>query len=144
MTANDYYNQITHRAHQRVRDRRARKPRLYDWEAEKLLKLFIREHGLKGWKARIDVGSVFPDKEQTFGFCLVGLKQIHITPFCIQRCTPLEIKDTVLHEIAHALVGNGVKHAHGVEWQGMAEKIGVRGDHILDCVIGCSDRGEFD
>ena len=39
---------------------------------------------------------------------------------------PEVIKNTILHEIAHAIVGYGVS-AHGSEWKRMAMSIGCNG-----------------
>lgn len=41
-----------------------------------------------------------------------------------QRNGPAEIRDTMLHEIAHALVGRG--HGHGPVWRAMARRVGAR------------------
>lgn len=43
----------------------------------------------------------------------------HLTPLC----SPEQVRQTVLHEIAHALVGPG--HGHGPVWQAKAKEVGA-------------------
>ena len=50
----------------------------------------------------------------------LGYKYIH-------RATKKELKDTILHEIAHALVGHKVQ-AHGKIWKSKAIEIGCSGN----------------
>ena len=46
--------------------------------------------------------------------------------------TPDEVKDTLLHEIAHALVGS--QHQHNTTWRDKAIEIGCKGNR---CVSFC-------
>ncbi len=56
------------------------------------------------------------------GICYEDEKEIRISgPICDVETEDF-IKDTILHETAHALAGN--KHAHGIVWQGWARKVG--------------------
>lgn len=50
------------------------------------------------------------------------------TPFLSEA----EVKDTVLHEIAHALAG--FKAAHGYKWKAMARKVGANPTRTADNV----------
>ena len=57
-----------------------------------------------------------------FGWCGFTKKQILLSHPLVLVNSPERVKDTVLHEIAHALVGPG--HHHGRVWKDKAREIG--------------------
>ena len=71
-----------------------------------------------GWVFKIDRAI------RRLGCCIEGRKEIHLSQHFIELNDDAEIKDTILHEIAHALVG-GINH-HNHVWQTMAINLGCR------------------
>lgn len=72
-------------------------------------------HDLDGWTP--DIGSA----TNSFGRCIHSSKIIRIS-LPLARLNPDQIVPTILHEIAHALVGPG--HGHGRVWQRKVVEIG--------------------
>lgn len=52
------------------------------------------------------------------------LKKITLSKPLTLLCTKDQVRETLLHEIAHALVGP--KHGHGPVWQKMARQVGAQ------------------
>lgn len=80
---------------------------------------------LVGW--RITVSSRM---NRALGKCRYRSKTIQLSPAHVQLNDAEKVRETVLHEIAHALVGPG--HGHDHVWRAMAVKVGakpVRCDH---------------
>lgn len=86
--------------------------------AEKLARRLMDRHGLQDWLFAWD------DAVKRFGYCYYYRKCITLS----RVLTPLQsrehVTNTILHEIAHALVGYQGSH-HGPEWQAMARKLGA-------------------
>ena len=90
-------------------------------EVAALGKHLIREHevksGLKvGWQFAFDLAPA------RGGLCRHREKQITLSVTYCQKASKEEIVDTILHEIAHAIVGP--KHGHGATWKAAARQIG--------------------
>ena len=77
--------------------------------------------------------------EWTFGFdlstvrggvCRYQHKRIDLSVSFCQRATRVEIEDTLLHEIAHAIAG--VEHRHDEVWKATARKIGCTAERCHD------------
>lgn len=84
-------------------------------EAEQLLK----DHGLR------DLGWIFEfsNEKRHVGRCFHDQKRIVFSKHFVDN-TPMEkIRDTILHEIAHALVGSG--HGHDDVWKLKAIEVGA-------------------
>lgn len=62
-------------------------------------------------------------RKRAYGLCSYRDKTIQLSKPLTAHMTEAEVKDTILHEIAHALVGPG--HGHGKVWKAMARKIGA-------------------
>jgi len=58
------------------------------------------------------------------GLCLYHHRTIELSIHFVLRNGQEEILDTILHEIAHALVGP--KHGHGQAWKRKCQEIGAR------------------
>ena len=85
-------------------------------EAERLMS----RHGLTGWSFQ------FEDASKQAGVCVFGLKVIGLSRLYCLHATDRQVRDTILHEIAHALVGP--KHNHDAAWKAVARSIGCAGD----------------
>ena len=81
-------------------------------------RLLMDEHGLYDWKFE------FSNDIHTMGWCWYKEKTLKFSKRYTHHGWE-EIEDTILHEIAHALVGPKVK-AHGVEWRRKARELGAR------------------
>lgn len=94
-------------------------------DAQKLAIQKMREHGLENWILRFDRA-----KTRT-GICRYSDSSISLSePFVLVN-DEAEVLDTILHEIAHALVGPG--HHHDVTWRIRARSVGAR---PMSCASG--------
>ncbi len=93
--------------------------------AAKFLRAKLDEHGLKDWHVRITT-----DPNQPFlGLCVYKDKTIIINAHHVDIHPEAEVKNTNLHEVAHAIVGPG--HGHDEVWTDKAREIGC--DNTLPC-----------
>jgi len=81
-------------------------------------KLMVR-HQLSHWSFQFDHGT------QRAGCCHYKTQVISVSIAYAKHCSEAEIKDTILHEIAHALVGKA--HNHDAVWKAKAVEIGCSG-----------------
>ena len=89
----------------------------------------LREHGLDDW-------TIVADRAKTrAGVCRFGRRQIGISRPMTVLHSEEEVLDTILHEIAHALVGP--QHGHDAVWRAKALEIGCSGER---CVSADSPR----
>lgn len=94
----------------------------------------------------------FNNNKTRAGMCLFSPPSIFISNYFVNspRTTSKDIKDVILHELAHAMTGPYVENPHGVEWKTCAKEIGCSGDrcskpfitlnqcnYILKCPKGC-------
>jgi predicted SprT family Zn-dependent metalloprotease len=100
----------------------------------------LAEHRLDGWKFTFD------HAKRRGGACHYGRKVISLSLGFAAAASQAEVDDTVLHEIAHALVGR--RHNHDAVWQAKARAIGCTAQrcHSVEftphplmarCVNGC-------
>jgi len=78
----------------------------------------------------------FDNARSRVGFCSHRKKIISLSREYIPQLERSEVKDTILHEIAHALVGSGNGHNH--IWKQKAIDIGCNGKRLYlgdACVI---------
>lgn len=80
----------------------------------------MREHGLdkEGWTFDLS------QTQRRIGDCYYDKKLIRFSINYLLKSSDAQIRDTILHEIAHALVGPDVK-SHGYEWQYKAMQVGA-------------------
>lgn len=86
----------------------------------------MAEHGLKEWSFKFDHST------RRAGCCDYRNKTIFLSILHAGTGSDEDIRDTILHEIAHALVGR--KHHHNATWKAKAIEIGCTGErtHTLE------------
>jgi predicted SprT family Zn-dependent metalloprotease len=100
----------------------------------------LQRHGLKDWHFAFD------DATRRAGSCQYRRKTITLSRHLARNASEAEILDTLLHEIAHALVGP--RHNHDAAWRAKAVEIGSSGKrchalrfapprYIVSCRNGC-------
>jgi predicted SprT family Zn-dependent metalloprotease len=100
----------------------------------------LQRHGLKDWHFAFD------DATRRAGSCQYRRKTITLSRHLARNASEAEILDTLLHEIAHALVGP--RHNHDAAWRAKAIEIGSSGErchalrfapprYIVSCRNGC-------
>ncbi|MCY4128381.1 MAG: SprT-like domain-containing protein [Gammaproteobacteria bacterium] len=91
-------------------------------EAETLLE----KHGLKSWRFGFDHAT------RRGGRCMFDRQEISLSEQFAIAASDEEVTDTILHEIAHALVGP--KHGHDATWKATAKRLGcsARVTHDID------------
>lgn len=90
-------------------------------DAEDLAFGLMFEHGLiqDGWTFKFD------NARRRFGVCNYTNKRIGLSAPLTKIREPDNVRNTILHEIAHALVGRG--HGHDSVWRSKAIEIGCNG-----------------
>ena len=76
----------------------------------------VQRHGLEGWAVDFD------GAKRRAGVCRYDRRVIGLSAPLTRLHDESEVRDTILHEIAHALVGAGA--GHGPVWQAQARAIG--------------------
>ncbi len=76
----------------------------------------MKTHGLSDWTLKLD------HARRRAGSCDYGKKQITLSRHYVRYAEDSHIEDTILHEIAHALVGP--RHGHDAVWRMKAREIG--------------------
>ena len=86
-------------------------------EAAELARELMDEHGLQDWSFE------FSSARRRLGECREREKLIRVAIHHAVAGDPRGIRDTILHEIAHALAG--AKSGHGPAWKAIARRIGA-------------------
>jgi len=97
-------------------------------------------HGLVGWRIKLD------HARRRAGQCDYTNKTISLSRLYVRHADIGHIRDTILHEIAHALVGP--RHGHDAVWRQKAREIGcsatrchslsfARARWVMTCPNGC-------
>ncbi len=100
----------------------------------------LAEHGLADWCFDFDHAT------RRAGCCDYRHERISLALQFARQASEAEITDTLLHEIAHALVGK--KHNHDAVWRAKAQQLGSSGErchdsrfcpprYIIACRNGC-------
>jgi predicted SprT family Zn-dependent metalloprotease len=100
-------------------------PRLV--EVEVLARQLMAAHQLHGWSFR------FNRSKTNMGLCRFDPRIIELSAYFAERNEEAAIRDTILHEIAHALVGPG--HGHDAVWRRMCVRVGARPERLSYEVI---------
>lgn len=84
--------------------------------ARDLARALMKQHGLHNWTFRFD------HARRRFGSCQPGRKVITLSKPLTFLNDEAQVRDTILHEIAHALTpGDG----HGARWKACCVRIGA-------------------
>jgi predicted SprT family Zn-dependent metalloprotease len=91
-------------------------------KAQQLALELMEKHDLmeRGWRFGFD------NAKRRFGCCNYSYKQITLSQALTLVNDEVRVKNTILHEIAHALVGRG--HGHNGVWKRKALEIGCDGN----------------
>lgn len=91
------------------------------YKAQQLAVELMEKHNLfeTGWRFGFDRA------KRRFGCCNYTHKEITLSSALVLINDEARVKNTILHEIAHAIVGRG--HGHGSVWVRMAIAIGCDG-----------------
>ena len=98
---------------------------MHPHDAQELARELMRQHGLfeAGWRFRFD------HARRRFGSCQYGPRFITLSRALTLLNGEAEVRDTLLHEIAHALTpGDG----HGPRWRAKCREIGARPRRCYD------------
>jgi predicted SprT family Zn-dependent metalloprotease len=91
-------------------------------QAEQLARKLLKTFGLPDWSFRFNKSKVH------LGLCKYGPRAIELSRHFVERNAPEMVTDTLLHEIAHALVGPG--HGHDAAWKEACARIGARPERL--------------
>ena len=100
----------------------------------------MQQHGLTGWRIKLD------HARRRAGQCDFNTKVISLSRLYVRNAEKDHIRDTILHEIAHALVGP--HHGHDAVWRQKAREIGCTATRchslsfskarwVMQCPNGC-------
>jgi predicted SprT family Zn-dependent metalloprotease len=78
----------------------------------------LAEHSLQDWTFRVDYA------RNRLGSCHYAKREITVSRHFASHNDTDAIRETLLHEIAHALAGAG--EGHGPKWQREARRLGIR------------------
>jgi predicted SprT family Zn-dependent metalloprotease len=91
-------------------------------EVRLLAEQLLAAHGLDGWSFR------FNRSKLNLGLCRWGVRTIELSVYFVER-NPLEaVRQTLLHEVAHALAGR--QAGHGPAWKAVCLRIGARPERL--------------
>jgi hypothetical protein len=86
-------------------------------QAERLARSLMDEHGLWDWTFKFSTRL-----RTTMGYCEAPTRTIGMSQQYVEANTKTVVRSVILHEIAHALVGDNM--GHGPEFQAKAIEIG--------------------
>lgn len=92
--------------------------------AAALARRLMDEHGLQRW------GFAFDRAKRRAGACHHHTRRITLSAALTALHDEAQVRDTILHEIAHALVGP--QHGHDEVWRRTAIQIGSSGERTFD------------
>jgi SprT protein len=87
-------------------------------DAEQLAKSLMAQHRLRRWTF------VYNRGKRTLGLCDYTRKRIELSMYFVAHNDQAAVRDTILHEIAHALAGR--RAGHGPAWRAACQRIGAK------------------
>lgn len=100
---------------------------LVESQALKRARRLMDQHNLHDWKICLD------NATRRAGQCRYRTKTIGLTRLYVRKVDPAQLENTILHEIAHALVG--AHHHHDAVWKSTAKKIGCTAERCHDHIF---------
>jgi predicted SprT family Zn-dependent metalloprotease len=95
-------------------------------EIGRLASGLLAVHGLQDWSFS------FNRRKREMGLCLYEPKLIQLSLHFILLNDDAAVRDTLLHEVAHALTGPG--HGHDVTWKRRCLEVGAIPERLCDDV----------
>lgn len=92
--------------------------------ARALARSLLTDHGLYDWDF------VFNRRKRSFGLCDYTRRTIFLSFVLTEFNGEAEVRDTLRHEIAHALAGP--RAVHGTAWRKVAREIGAKPRRCYD------------
>ncbi|MFC7878147.1 SprT-like domain-containing protein [Isoptericola sp. NPDC057391] len=92
-------------------------------DAASLARGLMAEHGLSGWTFRFDRA------RRRAGLCRYDRREISLSGPLAELYDEADVREVVLHEIAHALAG--ARHGHDAVWRATARSIGSTGRRVV-------------
>ena len=89
-------------------------------DAYAMAEYLLEVHGLDDWEVGYD------NAKRRAGICRFAERTLGLSAPLTTVHSEADVRDTILHEIAHALVGPA--HAHDATWRAMARRIGCSGE----------------
>ena len=93
-------------------------------QAGNMARTLMQEHGLTAWRFTTD------NARRRFGVCKHSTQTISVSLPLMRLNSESVVRDTILHEIAHAKAGYGA--GHGAYWQKIAQEIGANPKRCYD------------
>lgn len=91
---------------------------MHTLDATELAQCLMREHQLQDWSFG------FNRAKRQLGICLYGERRIELSVHFVRANDEAAVRDTILHEIAHALAGP--RAGHGRTWKAVCARIGAQ------------------
>ncbi|WP_370248890.1 SprT-like domain-containing protein [Nocardioides sp.] len=91
--------------------------------ARALAQQLMADHGLEGWTVVLDTAV------RRAGVCRFADRTIGLSAPLTRLHDETQVRETILHEIAHALVGP--RHGHDRVWRETARRLGASGERCL-------------
>ena len=94
----------------------------------------MNQHGLRHWVFQYD------NAKRRAGRCSPRRKTISLSTYYVHHNTDDDIKDTLLHEIAHSLTPG---HHHDDVWKARCVEIGARPERCYDSSVVVMPKGQY-
>ncbi len=91
-------------------------------EAQRLAQSIMRQHRLDDW------AFAYNRRKRCLGLCRHDEKLIELSIFYVAANDEPSVRDTILHEVAHALAGPAA--GHGPRWKAKCVQIGARPERL--------------